>query len=69
MSGRMVRVQLPSDDRRLADELYRVIGAELEERKESSRHRRVGSEVAPHRVQCDAGQGYASRAATRCSPA
>ena len=39
------------------DELKRVLGGELENGVERSGYRRIGGEVAPHRVQRDARQG------------
>ena len=45
------------------------LGVDLGEGVKRARHRRPGSEVAPHGVQRDARQDQASLAATRCSPA
>ena len=39
------------------DELERVLGGELENGEQRAGYRRIGGEVAPHRVQRDARQG------------
>ena len=62
-------VELGADHGAAADELDDVRGVELSEREQRADHGRTGGVVAPHDVQRDARQGYASRAVTRCSPA
>ena len=57
------------DDAGLTDELNRMTRIELGERLERAGDSRPRGKVAAHGVQRDPGQGYASRAATRCSPA
>ena len=63
------RVELLGDDGGAADELDRVCGIELAQGEQRAGNGRLGSEVAPHGVQRDARQGYASLASTRCLPA
>ena len=46
-----------ANDFRRPDELECVLGGELENGVERSGDRRVGGEIAPHRVQRDARQG------------
>jgi hypothetical protein len=52
----------------LTDELNRVCGIELAQREQGAGHGRPRSEIAPHGVQRDPRQGYASLASTRCLP-
>ena len=46
-----------------------VCGIKLAQGEQRAGNGRLGSKVAPHGVQRDARQGYASLAATRCLPA
>ena len=45
------------------------VGIKLAEGEQRAGNGRPGSEIAPHGVQRDARQGYASLASTRCLPA
>ena len=63
------RVELLGDDGGASDELDGMCGIELAEGEQRAGNGRPGSEIAPHGVQRDARQGYASLAATRCLPA
>ena len=61
--------QLLLDDARASHELDLVLRPQFLDGEQGGSDRRGWGKVAPHRVQRDARHGYASRAATRCSPA
>jgi hypothetical protein len=62
------RVELFAYDGGAPDELNGVGGIKLAESEQRAGNGCPGSEVAPHGVQRDARQGYASLASTRCLP-
>ena len=64
-----LRIQLGPNHVSPAHECDRMNGLELGEREKGARDRRLGREIAPHGIQRDSRQGYASFATTRCSPA
>ena len=63
------RVELLGDDGGASNELDGVCRIKLAEGEQRAGNGRPGSEIAPHGVQRDARQGYASLASTRCLPA
>ena len=62
------RVERARDDVGSSDELNGMSRIKLAEGEQRAGNGRLGSEVAPHGVQRDPRQGYASLAATRCLP-
>jgi hypothetical protein len=62
------RVERAGYDFGASDELNGMSRIKLAEGEQRAGNGRLGSEVAPHGVQRDPRQGYASLAATRCLP-